>query len=603
MDIKPSLLASFQALLPASSDPLALAKAFAQSRIFTAIIEQVEQKPQSNNLKPLFEILINADGKKITAESNQAFSPGQLIKVEITKDGSLRVLQIVQPSGGKEQDLIQQGLRQALPLQQDHSALLNRLEPLQALIAQLNQKTHNTALQQIQKQIAELIASLPRQEQVQNTQQLKQIIVQNGSFLEAKLQRILQQLNPSAVHKTTSQTAQHSKATIINETLRQNAHLIKQLETFIGKDLKAHLIKLAAQLAPLAVQATLAKTHGLAGVPASPIPNAANLANNSPQNPAPSSIVNASPNATLRTIFTAPPSNFPSGTAKSGSAITADLIAATSTGAPAGKTNYSAKLVSGAGAYTAHSAPQSTSPNSAPLPPPNSTTTAEAQLINRIIQAASGLNTEQAASQQSQTQQRIELPDILINPPTLLLLKRAGIPVSSHQTSMPREAFDFAISTLLRQIANSIAKIQTNQYKSIAGQRAAADSNTINSWYVEIPVFNEGLFRPIQLQIDEERSTNQSKDAKQGHQWKITLGFEFEELGEFFATLTLIENTLSATFWSERPQTLRRIESELSILKTSLKSKGLEIKQLDCCKGKPPIQKSRLDQQLVDIKT
>ncbi|MCF7980845.1 MAG: flagellar hook-length control protein FliK [Pseudomonadales bacterium] len=603
MDIKPSLLASFQALLPASSDPIELAKAFAQGRIFSAIIEQVEQKPQSNNLKPLFEILINADGKKITAESNQAFSPGQLIKVEITKDGSLRVLQIVQPSGGKEQDLIQLGLRQALPLQQDHSALLNRLEPLQALIAQLNQKTHNTALQQIQKQIAELIASLPRQEQVQNTQQLKQIIVQNGSFLEAKLQRILQQLNPSAVPTTTSQTAQQSKANIINETLRQNAHLIKQLETFIGKDLKAQLIKLAAQLAPLAAQATLAKTHGLAGVPASPFPNVANLANNSPQNPAPSSIVNASPNATLRTISTAPPSNLPSGTAKSGSAITADLITATSTGTPTGKTNYSAKLVSGAGAYSAQSASQSTSPNSVPQPPPNSTTTAEAQLIHRIIQAASGLNTEQAASQQSQPQQRIELPDILINPHTLLLLKRAGIPVSNHQTSMPREAFDFAISTLLRQIANSIAKIQTNQYKSIAGQRAAADSNTINSWYVEIPVFNEGLFRPIQLQIDEERSTNQSKDAKQGRQWKITLGFEFEELGEFFATLTLIENTLSATFWSERPQTLRRIESELSILKTSLKSKGLEIKQLDCCKGKPPIQKSRLDQQLVDIKT
>ena len=183
MDIKPSLLASFQALLPTSSDPAELAKVYAQGRIFTAIIEQVVQKPQSNNLSPLFEILINAEGKKITAESNQPFSPGQLIKVEVTKDGSLRVLQIVQPATEKQQELIQQGLRQALPLQQNHSTLLNRLEPLQALITQLNQKTNNPVLQQVQKQIGELISSLPRQEQLHNTQQLKQAITQNGSFL------------------------------------------------------------------------------------------------------------------------------------------------------------------------------------------------------------------------------------------------------------------------------------------------------------------------------------------------------------------------------------------------------------------------------------
>jgi len=621
MDIKPSLLASFQALLPTSSDPAELAKDYAQGRIFTAIIEQVVQKPQRNNLSPLFEILINAEGKKITAESNQVFNPGQLIKVEVTKDGSLRVLQIVQPATEKQQDLIQQGLRQALPLQQNHSTLLNRLEPLQALITQLNQKTNNPVLQQVQKQIGELISSLPRQEQLHNTQQLKQAITQNGSFLEAKLQRILQQLSPAPVRPAkTATTAQQAKTTVINETLRQNAGLIKQLEALVGKDLKAQLVKLAAQLAPLTAPATPAKTDGSAGAPPalSTTSNATTVATNPQQSGNLNTAVNVSTNATINTTTNttnnatthtalhitsrAPINTLPSDSTKATSA-THEVTAPATPSLAAGKNNYAAKLASGASAYSRQSAPQNPSSNSTLTPTPNAAITAEAQIINRIIQTASGLSNEQSASPLNSSPSRIEIPELLINTHTLLLLKRAGVQVSNNQTSMPREAFDLAVSTLLRQIANSIAKIQTNQYKSIAGKHAAPDSNSINSWYVEIPVFSEGLFRPIQLQIDEERSADQPKNAKQGRQWKITLGFEFEELGEFFATLTLIENTLSATFWSERPQTLRRIEGELDILKKSLKSKGLEIKQLDCCKGTPPIQQSRLDQQLVDIKT
>ncbi|MCP5213936.1 MAG: flagellar hook-length control protein FliK [Pseudomonadales bacterium] len=618
MDIKPSLLASFQALLPTSSDPAELAKVYAQGRIFTAIIEQVVQKPQSNNLSPLFEILINAEGKKITAESNQPFSPGQLIKVEVTKDGSLRVLQIVQPATEKQQELIQQGLRQALPLQQNHSTLLNRLEPLQALITQLNQKTNNPVLQQVQKQIGELISSLPRQEQLHNTQQLKQAITQNGSFLEAKLQRILQQLSPAPVQPAkTATTTQQTKTTVIEETLRQNAGLVKQLEALVGKDLKAQLVKLAAQLAPLAAPAVPAKTDGPAGAPhvLSSTPNAAtNPQQSGNLNTAVNVTTNTTINKTVTTTNTttqtalhitsrAPVNTFSSDSTKANPSATHKLTAATTPSLAADKINYAAKLATGASAYSRQSAPQNPSANSAPTPTPSATITAEAQIINRIIQAASGLSSEQSVNPQSPSQSRIEIPELLINTHTLLLLKRAGIQVSNNQTSMPREAFDLAVSTLLRQIANSIAKIQTNQYKSIVGKHAAPESSSINSWYVEIPVFNEGLFRPIQLQIDEERSADQPKDAKQGRQWKITLGFEFEELGEFFATLTLIENTLSATFWSERPQTLRRIEGELDILKKSLKAKGLEIKQLDCCKGTPSIQKSRLDQQLVDIKT
>lgn len=511
MDIKPSSLTSLQGLLPVNSDPVELAKLFSPGRILYGVIEQVAHKANANRSGSLFEVLINAEGKKIVAESNQQFTAGQTVKLEVMKDAALRVLQIVVPSTEKQQSLVQQGLRQTLPLQQNHHLLLNRLPPLEQLINNLNRQVSDKGLhhsqnsqqlpqfqhlQQVRRQISELLTNLPRGEQLRHPAQLKQAITNNGSFFEAKLQRVAQQL--TAPPDNTQQPRPNNEQPI-REILRRNAPLIKQFEGLVSKDLKAQLIKLAISLAPLSAKPAAVSTTAGATAPA-----------------------------------------------------------------------------------------------------------AEAQLITRILQAAATPAANRGDADPGRSifsRPAIDISQLLINPQTQQLLSQIGAQPTNNQNTPPRETFDLAISTLLRQIASSIAKIQSNQLTAIAGQQAAADTNTVNSWYVEIPVFSEGQFRPIQLQIEEQRSPDQPKEAKQGRQWKITLGFDFEELGEFFATLTLVENTLSTTFWSERPQTLKQIRSELDILKKSLKSKGLEVTQLECRSGRPPMQSTRLDQQLVDIKT
>ena len=117
-------------------------------------------------------------------------------------------------------------------------------------------------------------------------------------------------------------------------------------------------------------------------------------------------------------------------------------------------------------------------------------------------------------------------------------------------------------------------------------------------------MFNEGQFRTLQLIIEREPYHEASAEQdRKARQWNITLGFDFQTLGEFYATLRIADNTVSTTFWSERPQTLQLIRKEIEVLEGSLQQLGLEVKQIDCRKGTPPLKASRLDQQLVDIET
>ncbi len=486
MEIKPSAQTNMQGLQSQVEGRADLTRLFPPGQIIEGVIEKVSQKSLQQNTPSLFEIIINSNGKRIATESRQPLVAGQLVKLEVMSDASLKLLQIIERPVASLQNLIQKGLRESLPLQQNHSTLLNRLAPLESILGRLNLQTENQPLLKAQLQLRQLLTSLPNRDQLQNPAQLKQAMTNSGSFLEAKLQKIIQQFVAPPQQKAQNQSQPEQS---IRALLKTNSALAKQLEPAIGKDLKGQLVRLAATLAPLS------------------------------------------------------------------------------------------------------STPATGNPSSS-----------EMQLIARIVAAATAGNTP-AKTQQSVTSQKLELPELPLNTQITRLLQQAGIKPAPQQTSMPRESFDLAISTLLRQIASSIANIQNNQFASIANRQPSTESQLVNSWYVEIPAFNEGQFRPIQIQIDEETTGDQGREEKKGRQWKITLGFDFDDLGEFFATLTIVENSISATFWSEQPQTLERIKNELNYLERSLEEKGLAIKNLDCRKGKPVLQKSRLEQQLVDIKT
>jgi len=524
-----SLIQQFTYSQPTNSQPLNPQATNQQTSNPQATNTQSSNLPTASQTTPTttanksFDVLLNISGNKIQTLSNVAFNPGQLLKVEITANAALRVIQVAAqqaPQLNQPLQQIQQGLRQALPLQQSPALLLNNLTPLFKLL-------DVTPAVQAKAQIRELLSTIPDFKQLSNPSVLKNSVSQSGIFLESKiklLQTQIQQLLQSTPQNTqnkplqqqfnsaapvnirsqtsTSNTAttQHSQTNntreMVQNLLRDNVQFSKQLEKLVGQDFKAQLLKLSSALIPL-----LSRTDSA-----------------------------------------------------------------------------------------------------------NTARPAEAALIQRILQVLPDTSGAQSLSPSGARQTSLSLSHLPITTQIIQLLNANLIPGQQPLQATPGQlnnSTDLAVSTVLRQIAATLSQVQANQLQSLTGPRAEGDGGLLlNSWNIEIPVFLEGQFKPIQLQINEERHPEASaQEHEKTRVWKITLSFDFEELGEFFTTLRIIDNNISATFWSEKPETLQRISSELQHLNKSLHKLGLNVEELECRRGKPRIRETRLDQQLVDIKT
>lgn len=509
MDIKPSLATGQNTAVSSAQDPASALQQLPRGTALTAIVQSsVSAGQQQANLQTqqgrtsLFNTLLEINGQKVQTQSNQAFTPGQTLKVEVTGNAAIRILESINRPGNESlnQPLlqIQQGLRQSLPIQQNSAVLLNNLIPLFKLLS-------NNQYNEVKAQIRALLATVPNFKELSNPTTLRQSVTQSGSFFENSLRQIhtlLQQqtaqqsaANPNK-NQPTAATPNKVNQEQLMTALRENLQVGKQLDKLATQDFKAQLLKLASNLIPLAARSD------------------------------------------------ASPGNNP----------------------------------------------------------------AEAALIHRILGALPGTkgNLTAASNQSSLPLSNLpittQIQQLLLNPALFTGQQQAP---QQGNTPATNQSMDLAVSTVLRQIAATLARVQSNQLQSLAAPRSDADGSTlINNWNIEIPVFLEGQFKPIQLQIREERhpSSTETENTK-NRQWKITLGFDFEELGEFFATLSIIDNSVSATFWSEQADTLKRISNELQHLNKSLNKLGLNVEELECRRGKPIFQETRLDQQLVDIKT
>lgn len=606
MEIKPNNPAGLSISIPASpGQPATTAANYPVGTLLPALVERVVEQ-QSSGQQRLFQILLSIDGKPLLTESQQPFSSGQQLKLEVTADGRLRVLTVQPPTAQSAEAAIQAGLRQGISLQQEQAQPYNRLPALELLLQYLQLRAPDSRLSQLQEQVRQLLATLPRQDQVSDGRQLQQVIQNSGHLLEAKLNALTKQL--SQVQPQTAARADSSAPARLAEALQQQPQLKQALERAIGQDTKAQLIRLAGQLVTLApsTRATAAGppsnttpvAPGASQLPPSTIPIANRPVAESSRNPVP-------PATSINTVAQPETPRPPIPSAPLRSYLAQQRVSTEPTTSSAHTQARPSSIPGeGSGKAPAPVGGQPTTQTSQLAEPATLAGTPANQWVAKVAQATAAASG--APTGVSGTNTDIELPNSPLPQQIWLLLEKSGLPPSGQQTLSARDAFDLAVSTLLRQIASSLSKIQSHQLKSLSTRHRVAEGGTtpINSWYLEIPVYSDGQFRPIQLQIDEESATPQEgKERQLGRQWNITLGFNFESLGEFFATLTLVENTLSATFWSERPRTLEQIETELGFLKRSLQNKGLEIKQLECRVGKPPIQKSQLEQRLVDIKT
>lgn len=162
---------------------------------------------------------------------------------------------------------------------------------------------------------------------------------------------------------------------------------------------------------------------------------------------------------------------------------------------------------------------------------------------------------------------------------------------------------DATVGDILRRLASMLKRIEFNQLNSLfQGRTASTDNIQIQSWLLEIPYWNEKKELDIlQLRIDQEERNQTNEESEKVLQWRLTLKFDLEELGNLHVQAALAPPRFSSLFWVDNPATETLVRNELTGLRERIQNLGLQVEAMECKQGQPPGGNQPLEQRLVDI--
>ena len=152
-------------------------------------------------------------------------------------------------------------------------------------------------------------------------------------------------------------------------------------------------------------------------------------------------------------------------------------------------------------------------------------------------------------------------------------------PAPGHRTEVNAGAGTERIPALIQQVEGALARIQLNQLSS-----TPTPDQTIDRWYIEIPVLTDGRFHSVTLDIERDPG-NQTRGASDA--WTVSLSVDLGEAGWLHARLQLHGGELSTTLWAERASTAELVEQRLGRLAKALSASGLELNSIRCHHGRP----------------
>ncbi len=134
-----------------------------------------------------------------------------------------------------------------------------------------------------------------------------------------------------------------------------------------------------------------------------------------------------------------------------------------------------------------------------------------------------------------------------------------------------------ALNELLRNIENSLAKIQYNQL-----QHFVSDEQSKSNWFFDLPIrHNEGS-DIFQFKFTKEHISEQNNKEDE---WSVTLTFNLEKLGEISILVYLKKNKIGATVWAKKNDTYTLFKQYLPDLQQQMLKSGIEVSNLRCSKG------------------
>ncbi|UZE94926.1 flagellar hook-length control protein FliK [Alkalimarinus alittae] len=189
-------------------------------------------------------------------------------------------------------------------------------------------------------------------------------------------------------------------------------------------------------------------------------------------------------------------------------------------------------------------------------------------------------------------------PNLLVNPFNF------PSPLSATKSTSQYDK-NLSVGDLLKRLAGALNRIQFQQLNSLyQAQTASTDTTSVQTWQMELPFLtSQNQIDSVQLRIDEEKDNNDNDaDTEKKSKWKLALTFDLEGLGPIFIQVNLSPPTVSTTIWAEEQKTLKLINQETHNLRDSFSELGLTVEDITCRQGQPNMRKTRIDQQIVDIK-
>ena len=154
---------------------------------------------------------------------------------------------------------------------------------------------------------------------------------------------------------------------------------------------------------------------------------------------------------------------------------------------------------------------------------------------------------------------------------------------------------DSLLGRLIRLVEASVSRIQLQQATALP-----VEEGPRQAWQIDLPIQLADETHEAMLRIEREAA----RDDEGASTWAVNLAFQFDSIGTLQTRIALAGDRVSATFWSERDQTYRRIEQRLPKLKTAFEAQGLEVVHLAGVLGAPteplirvPMPNSLLDER------
>ena len=185
-----------------------------------------------------------------------------------------------------------------------------------------------------------------------------------------------------------------------------------------------------------------------------------------------------------------------------------------------------------------------------------------AELLPRPMASSSGINSGTANTDPSNTARQIEL-----RTETFRLIQTALSQIEHEQVRLTQNSDQFQIPLLWRD-----------------GQQL------------------QQALMDVRQDNDSQNHSNNKADKK--HRWQITLHFDLSGLGPLDIELDLCLPSVSATFWSERSDTLASLNQALQPLRQTLTELGADVGELKARHGqKPASDQPIVRHSLVDLHT